>query len=100
MYRPNVNVNVLVFMVEIRDSILVTKYDSCDEITILTLHCTRNYADWFTQRISGRSELEQCLAVGVMFKHCFQCHSDMKRLRFGRNSDNVRRHDHVFFQLN
>jgi len=58
MDRPNVNVSVLVFMVEIRDSLLVTRYDSCDELTILTLHCPRNYADWFTQRISSWSELE------------------------------------------
>jgi hypothetical protein len=50
--------NILVFMVEIRDSLPVTKNSSCDEIIILTRHCSRNYVDWFTQRDSGRSELQ------------------------------------------
>jgi len=55
--------NVLVFMVDISDSLVTNENGSCDEITILTLHCARNHAKWLTRRISRGGKLQQRLTI-------------------------------------
>ena len=55
--------NVVVFMVDISDSLVTNENGSCDEITILTLHCARNHAKWVSRRISRRGKLQQRLTI-------------------------------------